>query len=418
MRLWNRRWIGLALLAGLLAGCGDDAASNTPVEISPLGVSALEGEGPPCQWNYDMPYFHFPTTCAEVVYDRVAPVEAAPELTGLAFAPDGTLYMARTAAGEIWALRDDDGDRFMDEPVLVAEGLRLPTRLTVHAGALYVASVGGVLRLDDADGDGTFETHTVLVADVGEETGFWPGSVGIGPDERLYVSLGANCYACEGVDVEPGRLVSYALDGSDERLEADGLRYPADFDWHPITGELWVVDSARVLPRAGEIGAPDELNRVTPGADFGFPACVGSHQPDSLLAAPETDCAATVAPAVAFPHQSTPAGMTFYPGDTFPFWQNSLLLALSGSSSLAEPTGYALAAVVFDGGEPTGQVLRVVPTTVNPPPVNSLAEYLLSGRGFFPAHPVDIAISPEGWVYVAIQEGQIFRYRPRPAADS
>jgi len=76
------------------------------------------------------------------------------------------------------------------------------------------------------------------------------------------VSLGASCDTCDSGDVRSGRLVSYALDGSDAQTVATGLRDGADFAWHPQTGELWSADGGRVVPGVGLDGPPDELDRV------------------------------------------------------------------------------------------------------------------------------------------------------------
>ncbi len=350
-------------------------------------------------------------TCAEIVYDRVTPPEAAPELAGLAFGSDGTLYVARTAAGEIWALRDEDGDQFMDEPFPVADDLRLPVALAFHDGALYVLSADAVTRLDPS-GSARFDGHTVLIDNLGSPTGFWPGSIGIGPDERLYISLGASCALCEGLDeIQPGQIVSYALDGSDRRVEATGLHDPADFAWNPETGDLWVVDSAPVGSEISTSGPPDELNRVTPGADFGFPLCDDAQPADPA-------CAKTSPPSLTFPHQSSPGAVAFYPYDGFaPFWQGDLLVALRGSTHTLEPAGYALMVAGFEGAEPDGSLGRISPDAYRATYTRySLARLALMGRSFFPYHPADIAVDAQGWIYVSVEEGRIFRFRPRPAA--
>jgi len=354
----------------------------------------------------------------EVVYDQVTPPEAAPALMGLALGPDGTLYMARTALGEIWAMRDDDGDQFMDTPYQVAAGLTLPTGLTVYDGALYVASVGGLLRLD-ATGGGRFDTRTVLVGNLAGKTGFWPGSVQVGPDGRLYVSLGANCDTCDTGNVQPGMLVSYALDGSDRRIEATGLRNPWDFAWQPGTNDLWIVDSWRVVPGFTTMdGPPDELNRVIAGADYGFPYCSGDRTPVTDLHPPTGDyCAHTQPPDFTFTPQSSPAGIAFYPYDGFPFWKNDLIVVLRGSWDRPEPSGYALVVVSFgEDHQPDGHLDVIAPTTETQRLDRPLAGFSLSGMGFFPYHPVDVVVSAEGWLYVSVEEGRIFRFRPRPAA--
>ncbi|MGQ9849966.1 MAG: PQQ-dependent sugar dehydrogenase [Aggregatilineaceae bacterium] len=405
-----------ALMLATLTGCADSSAPLPPRTVYPR----LQAEGPPCRRVEWAPWHNVLTTCLEMVLDDVTPPDAVPSLMGLALGPDGTLYLARTAQGAIWAMRDADGDQFLDAPEVVAEGLTYPTSLTVYQGALYVASVGGLLRLD-ATGGGRFDAVTVLVPDLpGARDGFWPGSVAVGPDGRLYVSVGAGCVWCATADVRPGMLLSYALDGGDERVEATGLRDPWDFAWHPRTGELWIVDSGRVAPEVRVGGPPDELNRVARGADYGFPYCIGDRQPDSLLSAEAANrCANTEPPAFTFSPQSNPGGIAFYEDDGFPFWTGDLIVALRGSATLAEPAGYALAVVGFgDDGQPDGNYALIAPASEHRRFQRTLAAFSLARQGFYPYHPVDVVISAEGWLYVSVQEGRVFRVRPRPAAGA
>jgi glucose/arabinose dehydrogenase len=420
MKLMWRNVIGpvLGLLMILvLSACGQNNRNTSAPTPQRTRMPNVEAPGPPCQYIYWGPLHNDKITCVEIVYNHVTAPEAAPELSGLTFDPDNTLYMARTALGEIWAMRDQDGDGFMDDPYPVADGLRLPTALTFYDGALYVLSPDGVIRLDRSGGE-RFDQQTTLIEHLSGDTGLWPGSIGIGPDARLYVSLGASCDLCDpGDDIRPGMIVSYALDGTDRRVEATGLRDPADFAWNPETGGLWVVDSGRVQPVITTSGPPDELDQVTAGADFGFPYCYADRIPDPAF--PDNKlCAATEPPRVTFPYQSAPGGMAFYAHDGFPFWQGDLVVALRGSWNLPEPAGYALIVVGFDGAEPDGQISRIAPdsrpTAIYAP--YTLGKYSLSGLGFFPYHPADIAIDAQGWIYLSIAEGRIFRFRPRPAA--
>lgn len=348
----------------LLAGCGSQGqaagVTTTPTSV-PLAV-----DGPPCRLNYSLPYHDIRTTCTELVYDNVTAPEAAPALTGLAFGPDGTLYLARTAYGEIWAMRDGNGDGLMDEPRLIADGLRLPTGITLLDGALYVRTATGITRLDDL-GDPPAQ-HTVLVDDLDLDSGTWMGSVGIGPDGRLYTSVGARCATC--TDERRGVILSYELDGSGERIEASGLSSAADFAWGPSTGDLWILDGDQVLTANGN--------------------------------------------AIPLPDQSRPTGLTFYMHDGFPSWQGDLLVALGGSWDRPEPAGYALDVISFDGAAPDGTRGRVAPVADPPFAAYSLAEFSLNGMGFFPYHPADVVISPDGWIYVSLEEGRIYRFRPRP----
>jgi glucose/arabinose dehydrogenase len=158
------------------------------------------------------------------------------------------------------------------------------------------------------------------------------------------------------------------------------------------------------------------LNRVTPGADFGFPSCYGAQEPS--LPDGQT-CDGTEPPRATFPHQSTPGGIAFYSYDGFPWWEGDLVVALRGSWTLPEPAGYAVIMVGFEGAEPDGQTIRLVPASslrVYAP--FSLSDFSLFGRGLFPYHPADVVIDGQGWIYVAFEEGRILRFRPRPEAGS
>lgn len=412
------RWaviLALAAISVLLVGHAALAQDGDPLDSDPS-----------CAFLYNGPYHDITSTCVELVWENVTPPQAVPALSGLAFGPDGALYLALTARGEIWALRDTDGDRFMDAPETVAAGLTLPLALAwrgasgAEPGALYVLTEDAVIRLDDRQPDGSFAGQTTIVDGLGKPTGIWPGSLGFGPDGRLYVSLGASCSHCVGVDaIQPGQLVSFAPEGTDRRVEATGLRSPADFAWHPETGRLWIVDGARVIDPAADDGPPDELVVLGAGVqDFGFPSCVGWNEPDPVLAPPgDGVCAAAIGPNYVFPYQSSPAGIAFYLNSPYTDWYEGLLVAFRGSWNLPEPAGYALGYVPFAAGVPAGSLGLISPTFIPDRPLASLAEYSLTGRGFYPDRPVDVVVSADGWLYVALEQGRVLRFRPRIPED-
>ncbi len=116
------------------------------------------------------------------------------------------------------------------------------------------------------------------------------------------------------------------------------------------------------------------------------------------------------------PAQSSPAAIAFYEAGGFALWQGDLLVALGGSPTLPEPSGYSLAALDFADGMPTGVVDIVVPSSDHPVQFRSWAAIALGGRGFFPQHPAGVAVMPDGSIAIATQEGRIFRARPRTSS--
>jgi len=366
-----------------------------------LNLLTRANELPPCGERptfIDPPWINGQNWCLEEVIRD----ESAGELgfTALAAAPDGTLYAARPLYGQVLALTDENGDGLLETAQIAIEGLTTPNGLAYFDDALYISGGANIYRF----ADGELE---ILAEDVPSGGGFWTGGLTIGADERIYVATGAACDFCPPDDLLRGAILSYALDGSDRQVIATGLRQPTDLAFRD--GELWTVDTARdALFDTPDL---DELNRVTTGANFGFPYCIGmDNQPDTLDG--DFDCTQATAPAMTFPTHSTPLGMALYDSDTFPHVQGNLLIALGGSSNQAILQGYVLAAVSFDDdGNPTGYHIIIPEQSAGSAPIDLQAIHY-QASGFWPRRPLDVTVSAEGWIYISISGGRILALRP------
>lgn len=371
-----------------------------------IGFTQAQDELPKCQdrstW-IDPPWVNGLEWCLELVLKD----DSAGELgyTALAAAPDGTLYAARPYTGEILALTDEDGDDLPETPRVVADGLTLPNGLAFYGGVLYISGAQHIYRMDS---DFRLET---LVDDLPWGVGFWTGGLTIGPDERIYVAIGATCDYCEQTDTDRAAIWSYALDGSDAQHIASGLRQPGDVTFRD--GVLWTLDSVRDGLDSPDL---DEINRVTEGANFGWPHCFGAdNRPDSLVGT--FDCADAAAPALMFPTHSTPIRMETYSSDTLPNIENDLLVVLHGSYNQSDLQGYALAVVQFDDeGNPRGYHVIIPEQAIYPNQqsryIYPLAEIQYQESGLWPHRPLDVTVSREGWIYISVGGGQLFVLRP------
>jgi glucose/arabinose dehydrogenase len=101
---------------------------------------------------------------------------------------------------------------------------------------------------------------------------------------------------------------------------------------HPVTGELWATEHG---PQGG-----DELNRVLPGRNYGWPIISYGCE----YGAPVGECP-TVGGATAgagleqpvtywVPRSIAPSGMIFYSGDRFPEWRGQVLLGALGGQAV------------------------------------------------------------------------------------
>ncbi len=361
--------------------------------VQPIG--AADEAIPPCSeraTSLSEPWIQIGLACLEQVIKQ--PTAGTLAFTALAAAPDGTLYATRPLQGEVYAITDTDGDLLPDTPHLIASGLTFPNGLTYADGALYIAGGSHVYRWQDGE-------LTTLVDDLPTGGGFWTGGIAV-DDERLYVSTGAPCDFCVPDDPARGAVLSYALDGTDRQIVATGLRQPVDLTF--AAGDLWVTDSAR----SGLFATPDldEVDRVTVGANFGFPYCVGADMPDL----PGFDCATTVPPAVALPTASTPTGIAAYQSDAIPSLTGKLIVVLYGSYNQLDLRGYAVVAV-----DPlAGTVEPLIPAKPDDSPLSDFTVQVMNyrGSGFYPQRPLDVAVTDQGWVYVSITDGRILALRP------
>ena len=74
-----------------------------------------------------------------------------PNARQMALSPNGTVFVSTRQAGDVYAVRDDDGDQSADQVFVLDSGLNMPNGVAFHDGDLYVAEINRVLRYDDIE---------------------------------------------------------------------------------------------------------------------------------------------------------------------------------------------------------------------------------------------------------------------------
>jgi glucose/arabinose dehydrogenase len=318
----------------------------------------------------------------------------------LRFSEAGDLLVSAPRQGKVYLLeRDRDGDGYADGQRVLLDGLDQPHGLAIHDGWLYVAETDAVLRVRfDAEAGSVTSQPERIVTGLPGGGNHWTRTIGVGPDERLYVSIGSSCNVCIEKDPRRAAILSYAIDGSDERLHATGLRNSVGFAWRPGTGDLYATDNGRDL--LGDDFPPCELNRVVAGGFYGWPFANGMRVPDpDYGAGHEREIAASIPPAHGFPAHTAPLGITFYDHGgrgAFPDrYDGAAFVALHGSWNRSRKIGYEVVSLTF---RPDGTIDQETFLS------GFLAGESVSGR------PVDVAVGPDGALYVSDDfTGAIYR---------
>jgi putative heme-binding domain-containing protein len=231
---------------------------------------------------------------------REMPVDLT-NVNNVLYRPDGTL-VALGYDGNVWHLRDTDGDGLEDKGELFwdAKGsLRGPIGMDLtplgypHGDGVVVASKGRLTLVADTDGDGKADKATVIA-------GGWPeifpavDALGVALDRRdgsIYFGRGCNNFADAYQRDKAGKAHYRLADetGTIRRLAPDfktheavvtGIRFPVAlrFNRH---GDLFCTDQegATWLPNGNPF---DELLHIQTGRHYGFPPRHPTHLPNVI----------------------------------------------------------------------------------------------------------------------------------------
>ena len=174
----------------------------------------------------------------------------------MAIGPQGTVFVGSQYVGKVHAVVDSDGDHKADRVVVIASGLDQPNGVAMRNGALYVATASRLLRFDDIEKHLDAPAAPVTVRDdlPNPKAGHTWKFIGFGPDDLLYMTVGAPCNVCLSPPMVSA-IVRMKPDGSGMESFAEGVRNSVGFDWHPVTRELWFTDNGRDM-----MGDDDQLD--------------------------------------------------------------------------------------------------------------------------------------------------------------
>jgi len=306
----------------------------------------------------------------------------------LRFTETGDLLVSAPREGTIWLVeRDANGDGTSDGRRALLTDLNRPHGIALHEGWLYVGETDGVIRVRfDAATRAVSGQPEKIVEGLPAGGNHWTRTVDVGPDGKLYVSIGSSCNVCQEADRRRAAIVRYDLDGSNEEIYASGLRNAVGFAWQPGTGDLYATDNGRDM--LGDDFPPCELNRVVQGGFYGWPYANGDRVPDPDFGAANPERVATsISPVFGFGAHTAPLGLAFYEGSAFPEkYRGAIFVALHGSWNRSRKSGYEVVAVFLDGQGGAREE-------------KFISGFEIDERVY--GRPVDVAVGPDGALYVS-----------------
>lgn len=270
-----------------------------------------------------------------------------PNARSLALGERGTVFVGNRDGRAVYAVVASASGSI--QTLKLIDGLNAPNGIAFHKGDLYVAEIDRVTRYKDIESrlDDVPAAEILDISLPAERHHGWR-YIGVGPDNRLYISIGAPCNVCD----EPGfaEIVRMNADGSDRETYASGIRNSVGFTWHPDTAELWFTDNGRDM--MGDDVPPCELNHAPRrGMHFGFPYCHGGDILDPEFGSGKR-CTDYTSPAQRLGAHVAPLGIKFYSGSMFPAeYLGQAFIAEHGSWNRSKKIGYRITLVRFQNGK-------------------------------------------------------------------
>lgn len=263
----------------------------------------------------------------------------------------GTIFVGSKEAGNVYAVIPDKTKPEGTRVLIIAAGLTEPNGVAFRQGSLYVAERTRMLRFDDIEDHLEHPPRPIVVNDTlpNQTIHSWH-YIKFGPDEKLYIGMGAPCNICLSKDPRSATIMRMKPDGSDFEIFSKGVRNSVGFDWNPVTNDLWFTDNGRDW--MGDNLPPDKVNVAPkPGMNFGFPYFHGKNVPDPKFGKNHQASEFTL-PALELPAHVAPLGLLFYTGNMFPAeYQNNIFIAEHGSWNRSKKIGYQVMFLKLQGNK-------------------------------------------------------------------
>lgn len=274
------------------------------------------------------------------------------------FDANNTMYVGTKDNDKVYSVRDLDGDGIAETVKSIDAGLNVPHSITYYNEDLYLAEQDKISVYKKISPDGSYLSKQTLVAELPSGNKLQGGghttrTIVIGPDQKMYVSIGSSCNVCVEKDSRRATIMQFDLDGKNGKVFASGLRNTVGFMFWQ--NQLYGADMGR--DQIGNDIPPEEINVIEQNKNYGWPYCYGTQKnnpeyKDKLVYCQQS----TVSPIVQMQAHSAPLGVSPLNAPALSSWpktfQKGFFVAFHGSWNRTVPTGFKVVWVDFSQDTP------------------------------------------------------------------
>ena len=259
----------------------------------------------------------------------------------------GNIYVSSRDEGTITMLSPDGKTKTQ---VLALEDVH---GMVIHAGMMYYVTIKEVY-VAPINADGTLGTSKLIIRDLPDAGQHVDRTLVVGPDNKLYVSVGSTCNTCQERNQVNATMQRFDLDGKGQETFAKGLRNTIGFDFKPGTNDMYGWDDG--VDWQGTAEQREEVNKIEMGKEYGWPYILGAGLKNLYMDPPkgvtlDQWAAKSTLPVLTYSAHSSGMQMIFLKGDGLPAEYNGDALAtLHGSWGANPPSGYEVVRIHFEAG--------------------------------------------------------------------
>jgi len=326
----------------------------------------------------------------------------------LAVAPNGDVFVADSAIGEVVVLHDPQSRGSVQSRKIFADSLNLPFGIAFHDDYVYVANTNEVVRfrydpitsqrLGDAE-------HVLDLPGMGYNQ-HWTRSLAFNANgEKLFISVGSKDNISIESDPRRAAILVADPDGKNMRVFASGMRNAVGIGFNLESGNLWAAVNER--DDLGDDVPSDFFTHVVDGGFYGFPySYIGNHVDDRVASRPDL-VAKAIIPDVLLGAHVAPLQFVFYEGQQFPssYWHGAFI-AEHGSWNRRIRSGYQVVFIPFRNGLPAGDPTPFFSGFVPDP----------AGKNVY-GRLVGVAAAPDGSLLISDDGAKLIwrlSYQPEP----
>lgn len=246
----------------------------------------------------------------------------------------GNIFVTDNEASTLW-IAPYDNPR---QPKVVDNKLKGIMSLDWYNGSVYVVTDTQVIQYIDIQFDGSYKERKTLIDNLPKPKNNTYHTIAV-YDNRIYIAIPANCEACKPKDQRFGSIISYAMDGKDEKLFAKGLKQITDIF---LNKDNFIVTDIGRTGISNQLPAV-ELNKIEEGKDYGWPYCYGDSNTDPKYTDQTDFCKNKAESSISeLPKSNGMSGFDLIPNKFYNDFANKYVFVYQGSHNKSIPKGYKI----------------------------------------------------------------------------